>query len=333
MAKLFVALLVLALTAICLLLLPNNFSTAQTDAISFESNSVEGQTFEYPFGYAIGDMVLPEVSVGSGNYVYSLTPEAPGLSFDAATRTLSGAPAKFGDYRMTYEAVDSDLGGGSVTLEFEVSVKPGIVRNIRAETNTDTPSVILTWDATVGAARYYVDRCPGSCTFDSDGWENICTCPAATTYTDADVALGGTYTYLFQADVSDGYSEMPSSRELFTVTVEDSVPTPTPTGTPTAIPTATLTPTPTHTPTPTNTPIPTATFTTTPTHTPTPTATLTPTPTHTPTPLPTHTPTATLTPTVTPTPTYTPTPTHTPIPGFDESYMDKSYPIGEQIES
>ena len=267
MAKLYVAFLVLALAAIWLLLLPHNFSTAQTDAVRFESNAVEGQTFEYPFGYAIEALELPDASGGSGSYVYSLTPDVPGLIFNDATRMLSGTPSTFGIYEMVYTAVDSDHDMDFATLEFKVSIKPGSVKNIRATVNTDPASVILTWDATSGATRYYIERCLGSCTvledFESDpafnsGEGYICICDAATTHTDTGAALGETYTYLFQAQVSDGYSSSYSPRELFTLTVEASIPTPTPTptATPTPVPTATFTPTPTHTPTVTPTPIP-----------------------------------------------------------------------------
>ena len=187
MARLFVATLALALAAICLLLLPQDFSIAQTDTVSFDSNTIEGQTFEYPFGYAIEALELPAATGGSGNYAYSLSPNAPGLTFDPATRILSGTPTKFGAYEMVYTAVDSDNDTDSATLEFRVSVKPGSVRNIRATINTEPPSVALTWDATVGATRYYIDRCSGVCTLDSEGWENIYDQGAETMHLDTSV--------------------------------------------------------------------------------------------------------------------------------------------------
>ena len=345
MVRLFVALLVLAMVAVCLLLLPQNFSTAQSDAVSFEQNSLEGQTLEYPFGYEIDALELPEATGGSGSYTYSLSPDVQGLNFDATTRTLSGAPSRFGSYSMTYTATDSGDSANFATLEFSVSVKAGSIRNIRATVNTDTPSVTLTWDATAGAIRYYIDRCSGSCTLESNGWGNVYD-NTGTTHTDTGLAVGETYTYLFQANVSDGQKEEYSSRELFIVTVAASTPTPTvtptPTHTPTVTPTLTSTATPTPTPTYTSTPIPTATFTPTITHTPTvtPTPTPTPTATNTPTITPTPTPTATFTPTPTQTPTNTPTPTQTPTPTPIPSFptispgrYDAHYPLGDVIES
>ena len=300
MAKLYIVVVVLALVAICLILLPRDFSTAQTEAISFGPNDIEGQNLDFPFGYAIDDLELPEASGGSGSFVYSLTPDVPGLSFDSDSLKLSGTPSRFDVYPMVYTATDSGDSSNFATLEFMVSVKPGSVKNIRATITTDPASVLLTWDATVGATRYYIDRCSGSCTFETFEGENICSCDTTTTFTDTTVTLGETYTYLSQAKVFDGYNSQDSLRDLFTITVALSTPTPTPTVTPTP------------------TPIPTATFT--PTQTPTPTVT------------------ATRTPTPAPTPTFTPTPipTHTPMPDFPEipaGRYNADYPLGVAIES
>ena len=272
MVRLSIVLLVLAMTAVCLLLFQRDFSNAQDDAVSFGSNDIEEQTLDFPFGYAIDDLELPAASGGSGSYVYSLTPDVPGLDFDAGTRILSGAPSKLGTYRMTYTATDSSDSSNVATLEFTVSVKAGSVRNIRATVNTDAPSVTLTWDETAGAIRYYIDRCSGSCTLESDGWENVYdgANDDGTTYTDTVVTVGETYTYLFQANVSDGRIESLSPRELLTVLVEASTPTPTPTATPMPTPTPTAAPAATATPTPTPTLTPTPTPTLTPTQTPTP---------------------------------------------------------------
>ena len=311
MARLFVAFIALALTAICLLLLPHHSSTAQGDAVSFESNSVEDQT--YTFGHAIETLELPEATSGSGSYTYYLYErssysDVPGLNFDASARTLTGTPSEIGEFKMVYRAEDPSSG---IELEFTIVVKPGSVENIRATVDTNIPSVTLTWDATAGATEYYIDRDLGSQTLESIDGENICICSSAT-YTDTNVIVNETYTYLLQASATDEENNPfdSDSRVVFTVTVGDPMPTPTPT--PTASPTYTATPTPTNTATPTPTasltPTPTATPTPTPTATvtPKPTITLTATPTH------THTPTATPTSTHSPTPTFTSTPT--PIP-------------------
>ena len=312
MVRLFVALFVFAMTATYLLLLPQDSFTVQSDAVSFEKNSLEGQTLEYPFGYEIDALELPEAAGGSGSYTYSLSPDVPGLNFDANTRTLSGDPSRFGSYSMTFTATDSGDSANFATLEFDVSVKAGSIRNIRATVNTDTPSVTLTWDATAGAIRYYIDRCTGRCNLDNFDGGNVYD-NTGTTHTDTGLTVGETYTYLFQANVSDGQKEQYSSRELFIVTV--AAPTPTPTYTPTPTITATPTLTPTQMPTPT--------VTATPTPTPTATATATPTPT------PTHTPTATHTPAA----TFTPTPTPVPrFPTIPPRKYDKTYTLGTSTD-
>ena len=367
MARLFVAFIALALTAICLLLLPHYSSTAQGDAVTFESNSVEDQS--YTLGQDIETLELPEATGGSGSYLYSLYErfsyyDVPGLSFDASTRTLSGSPTEVKLYNMVYTATDAVDDSRYAELKFEIAVKPGVVENIRATVNTDTPSVTLIWDATTGATKYYVDRDLGSKTLDTIDGENICICASAT-YTDTKVVLDQTYTYLFQASAGDALDS--NRRVVFIITVGDTMPSPTstptasptntatptvsptPTNTATPTPTASLTPTPTpthtHTPTATPTPIPTATLTPKPTVTLTPThthtATATPTPTHSPTPTftatptPTPTPTATFTPTATHTSTVTPTVTPTPIPRFLDippGRYDADFPVGTLIE-
>ena len=54
------------------------------------------------------DLTLPPASGGNGSLSYSLQPAVPGLSFDPATRTLSGSPTTAGTYSMTYTVVDGD---------------------------------------------------------------------------------------------------------------------------------------------------------------------------------------------------------------------------------
>ena len=75
-------------------------------------------------------VTLPEAlrdeQSGEGTLVYTLEPEVPGLTFDAATRVLSGIPEKPGTYDMTYTAKDSVTGGTmeSVTFVIIVDARP-----------------------------------------------------------------------------------------------------------------------------------------------------------------------------------------------------------------
>ena len=63
--------------------------------------SLAGMRWEFVEGVEIEPVVFPEVGVGFPPRTYSLWGIPPGLSFDAATRTLSGTPTVAGTYEMT----------------------------------------------------------------------------------------------------------------------------------------------------------------------------------------------------------------------------------------
>ena len=65
-------------------------------------------------------LVLPMASGGDGELRYSLSLVVPGLTFNGATRTLSGTPTATGDYVLTYRVEDSD--GDADELAFTVTV-------------------------------------------------------------------------------------------------------------------------------------------------------------------------------------------------------------------
>ena len=69
---------------------------------------------------AIQPLVLPAASGGSGALTFSLSPEVPGLTFDAGSRTLTGTPTQLGEYAMTYAV--SDGAGAAVRLTFTIYV-------------------------------------------------------------------------------------------------------------------------------------------------------------------------------------------------------------------
>ncbi|MDD9988023.1 MAG: Ig domain-containing protein [Spirochaetaceae bacterium] len=83
---------------------------------------------------------LPEAMGGEEDLVYSLSGAVPGLTFDPATRVLSGTPTTPGTYPMTYTAKDSATGG---TME---SVTFMIVVNARPLTNQER--ILGTWQKT-----------------------------------------------------------------------------------------------------------------------------------------------------------------------------------------
>ena len=71
-------------------------------------------------GEVLPSLVLPVASGGDGELTYSLSPNVPGLTFDAATRTLSGTPTEAGAYALTYRVEDRD--GDADELTFTVTV-------------------------------------------------------------------------------------------------------------------------------------------------------------------------------------------------------------------
>ena len=97
------------------------------------SGTVGDQT--YKVLQEIEALTLPRARGGNGDLRYSLEPVPDGLSFDGATRTLSGAPhqVEVGEkvYHMTYRVVDED--DDADTIEFTITVQPDtILENVVA---------------------------------------------------------------------------------------------------------------------------------------------------------------------------------------------------------
>ncbi len=88
------------------------------------SGEVEDQA--YTAGTAISALVLPEAVGGEGEITYRVSGLPAGLSFDAATRTISGTPEAVTDgaVEVTYTAQDS--AGSAVTLTFSITVNPAL---------------------------------------------------------------------------------------------------------------------------------------------------------------------------------------------------------------
>ena len=81
-------------------------------------------TIDAPKAYTVDEeitpLVLPAATGGTGALIYSLTPEIPGLQFDAVARELRGTPTETGAYDMTYTARDEK--DQAATLEFTITV-------------------------------------------------------------------------------------------------------------------------------------------------------------------------------------------------------------------
>ena len=77
----------------------------------------------YTVGTAIDALTLPEASGGNGTLAYSLSPNVPGLTFNATARQLTGTPSTAGTHAMTYTVTDED--GDTDTLSFTITVNTG----------------------------------------------------------------------------------------------------------------------------------------------------------------------------------------------------------------
>ncbi|MCY4374613.1 MAG: Ig domain-containing protein [Spirochaetaceae bacterium] len=94
--------------------------------------SAEKLTISLPamvVGQAFPPTTLPEAMGGKEGLVYSLSPDVPGLTFDRATRVLSGTPLTPGTYDMNYTAKDSATGGTMESVTFAIVVNPRPLTN------------------------------------------------------------------------------------------------------------------------------------------------------------------------------------------------------------
>ena len=140
------------------------FITVDADlAPDFGAVSVVEQTLKQ--NRDIGQIELPAASGGDGDIQYSITPDLPrGLTFDSATRTLSGIPTRVLDRtEFTYTATDEDGDTGQVSLyiTIEADLMPDFEGAVIAEQvykqNSDIGQVVLPGAASGdGDLRYSV---------------------------------------------------------------------------------------------------------------------------------------------------------------------------------
>ena len=111
----------------------------------------------YTAGAAITDLVLPEASGGTGELTYGVSALPTGLSFDAATRTISGTPtaATNGAVTIVYAATDED--GTTDTLTFTITIaEAGVASSEQSEESEEPESSSLAFadDAAIDNQTY-----------------------------------------------------------------------------------------------------------------------------------------------------------------------------------
>ena len=173
---------------------------------SFDGATVADQS--YRTGEEIGVLGLPVASSGDGPLVYSLSPEVPGLTFDAGSRTLSGTPTVAGTYELTYRVEDSDTNveeSDAEELTFTVYVELTFAAvAARQTTFTAGEEIKQPWELPVGrstdALTYSLDgELPPGLVFDAEA-RTISGMPPA------DVLYAESYPFTYRAVDSDGDS-------------------------------------------------------------------------------------------------------------------------------
>ena len=110
-------------------------TTAKPDTSpSFGTQAIEGP--HLPVRVAIQTIQLPEGSGGNGDLGYTLTPIPAGLSFDPASRVVSGMPTTVGVYPMSYTVADED--DDVATLAFTITVAHAMVYWVDIEDGAGT---------------------------------------------------------------------------------------------------------------------------------------------------------------------------------------------------
>ena len=131
----------------------------------------DGHIRTYEVGTAIEPLVLPEVTGGTPPVTYTLAPALPaGLTFDAATRTISGTPlAASPATEYTYTATDGAGASTSLSLTIEVTV-PDVSALGALTYEVGTAIDPLTLPEVTGGTppvTYSVSGLPGGLSFDA----------------------------------------------------------------------------------------------------------------------------------------------------------------------
>ena len=134
-------------TVVLLAFLASGFFFGTHTALAYEQGV---GILTYEVGTAIEPGMLPEVTGGTSPFTYSLSPDLPvGLTFDAATRMISGTPlAVVPATRYTYTVTDGANASASLPFSIEVVLPPlEAVPSLRVldAPNDEGSRIALTW--------------------------------------------------------------------------------------------------------------------------------------------------------------------------------------------
>ncbi|MXY83210.1 MAG: autotransporter domain-containing protein [Gemmatimonadetes bacterium] len=179
---------------------------------------------------AMDSWEFPAASGGNGDLTYTLDMNVPGLSFDAAARTLSGTPTHTGVYRLVYQVEDIDGDSAELTFHITVDGAPSFSGDVANQTYIDGEAIedlvlplasggnllSLNPDGEVvfGELTYTLDNVPPGLTFDPNPMSPM----LSGTPTEV-----GTYTLTYTAHDSDDNMTAEDAAILsFEVRVEES---------------------------------------------------------------------------------------------------------------
>ena len=112
---------------------------------------------DYKVSTAISPLTLPAASDGDGALTYSLSPDVPGLSFNATTRQLTGTPTMEGSYAMTYTVMDGDGDADSISFSITAGPADDAAMGFAPADQASFDALAVGKRAATGDSRYYTD--------------------------------------------------------------------------------------------------------------------------------------------------------------------------------
>ena len=110
---------------------------------SFGDDTIAPQA--WTLGVPISPLTLPAATLGNAPLRYDLDPAISGISFDAATRRVTGTPARSGSFSMRYSVTDADGDGAGIEFPVQIAAEP--------DSEPQFPSISLDFDFIAGESQ------------------------------------------------------------------------------------------------------------------------------------------------------------------------------------